>query len=523
MRRPKRVAVGLLLLCGVALGAVTLWQRSHAPLLPLELALWYWHSPFRVPPEEGAQLEAMGVKQLFVRAGTFRREGEGATLILPQEWKTPAPGLDIHLVFNFDYDIVRNFKEMSVETLTTTVREGMARQQERAESAGVRVVGVQLDFDCPTRRLPKYAELLAKLRPVFAAQKKTLSITALPTWYGSDEVQKVLDAVDFAVPQYYEAEIPKTRDKFATVSQLKRVERGLRAAERRGQPFYVGLPAYGHALVYNEAGKLVGLFRDMGVREAARYPAFRLDRTYPADANGQPAAPDKAIGEEIVELTALEPADDGRGKGYQLVYDLPTPALVAQHLALVRAQRPRHCRGVILFRYPEPEGTMTLPFPSLAAAIRGEKAAPRLNVRFRTASAPWELIETGSSPKNAPSEVTVYVTNAGTASTTLATDAVTLTLTFDRAGLDEASKGDFDALESFAGDARASLHRANTLRVTRLHLAAGETAKLGPLHLPANGATTVRGAWTATSAGRLETLHGDIPATPLTPQEDTRP
>jgi hypothetical protein len=504
----------------------------RAPLPPLEVSLWYWQQPFRLTPAEATELKALGVRQLFVRAGTFRRDGLGARLTMPQQWTSRAEGLAVHLVFNFDYDIVRSYGSLSNNALATAIESGVQQARDQAEQAGIHVVGFQFDFDCPTRRLPQYAALLRTLRSHLHGPGLQVSITALPTWFTSDDVQGVLEAVDFSVPQYYEAEIPKTLDRFATVSRLSMAERGLESAGRRGQPFYVGLPAYGHALVYDDRGALVGLFHDMSVRDAARHPAFRLARAFGAARDGTPATPATYIGEDLYDFVAVRPAPDGRGKGYHLLYDLPTPALLARHLALVRAQRPPNCRGVILFRYAAPGDTMALPLPAIAATLRGQQAQPNLRVQFKATPAPWELIETGQKASRPPVDLTVTVTNVGAGSTFLAPDAVTLTLTFDRPGLDEVSTRDFDALEAFyaepssagapGSELRASIARANVLRCRKWQLAPGESARIGPIHIPADGATQVRAAWSATDAGGFTVLHGDVGPIALTAQKEDR-
>ncbi len=533
--RRRRLLLALCLLLGAAAGIGFLRQRLRAPLPPLEVSLWYWHQPFRLAPAEVADLKALGVRQLFVHAGTFRRDGDGAALVLPQQWASRAEGLDIQLVFNFDYTIVRSYGDLSNEALAATIETGVQRERERAQRAGLKVAGFQFDFDCPTRRLPKYAALLRLLRAQLGKSGTQVSITALPTWFTSDDVQTVLDAVDFSVPQYYEANIPKTLNQFATVSRLSLAARGLESAGSRGRPFYVGLPAYGHALVYDEKGALVGLYRDMSVRDALRHPAFRLARAFGASRYGTPATPTTYIGEDLYDFVAVRSAPDGRGKGYHLVYDLPTPTLLARHLALVREQRPPNCRGVILFRYGEPGDTTALPIPAIAAALRAQKAQPSLRVQFKARPAPWELIETGQRAARPPLDLTVTVTNVGAASTFLAPDAVTLTLRFDRPGCEDAPLRDFDAVEAFYSEPsapgappadsglRSSLARANVLRFRKAQLAPGESAQIGPIRLPPDSATRVWGAWTATDAGGFDVLRGNIGPSDLTAQKGDSP
>ncbi|HLV81000.1 MAG TPA: DUF3142 domain-containing protein [Chthonomonadaceae bacterium] len=527
MSRRRKAAICLVLGLMIAAGGLRLRQRLRAPLPPLQVSLWYWHTPFQIAPSEAAQWQALGVKTLFVRAGTFFKEGEGARLILPQQWAGPSNGLDIHLVFNLDYGLVRDFAHLSPETLADALSAGIRQERARAEQAGVKVVGIQIDFDCPTRLLPRYAMLLRQLRHSIAPPTR-LSITALPTWFIAGDVEPVMEAVDFTVPQYYEAGISKTLDDFQTVSRLAMVESGLKLAGRHGLPFYAGLPAYGHALLYDKAGRLLGPYRTLHALGALHHPSFRLARAFPADRNGKPATAATYIGEDIYDFEAIKPALDGRGLGYHLVYDLPTPVLVAQHLALVREQRPRSCLGVILYRYPEPDETATLPLPTLAALLRGETPQPQLKVQLKAATAPWELIETGRTAARAPLDLTVSVTNSGSAGSFLAPDAVSVTLLFDRPGLEDIALRDFDTCETFYRDApdsassasatamRASAARANGVTFRLDYLAPGATARIGPIRIPADGATKAQGYGSIVGAGRFTIVQGVIPPTDLT-------
>lgn len=524
----RRRLWGALAALALAIGLGRWWQERHRPLPPLEVALWYWHQPFRLDPADAKMLKTAGVRRLFVRAGTFRKESLAAKLVLPEVWAGKSEGMEVHLVFNLDYSLVEAFENLPLEGLARSLETQIVQERTRAERAGIPVVGIELDFDCPTRLLPRYAELLHRLRPALRAGNMALSITALPTWFGSGAVEQVQAETDFTVPQFYEPQIPRTLNDFATVSRLTLLERGLAQAGRRGAPFYAGLPAYGHALIYDEQGKLLGTYRGMSALQALNHPSFRLERAFPADAQGRPATPATAIGEDIYDFVAVKPAPDGRGLGFHLLFDLPTPELLRQHLATVQAQRPRNCRGVILFRYPEPEELATLPLPTVVADLRGERPQPDLRVQVRAKQTPWELIETERAASRPPKEVTIRVTNVGHASTFLSRDAVSLTLVFDRPGFTDISPGQFDSVDarlgtdpnaSFDSSLRSSPARANRLRCLKFHLAAGETAVFGPLRLPADGATEVHGEWTAKSPGSFTLLHGVLPPTALTPAQ----
>ena len=507
------------LVCVVAFfGFGQMRRKMQTPAAPLEVSLWYWNSPFRLSGKESGELKALNVRTLFVRAGTIERGENGVCATLPQVWEKSPDAPSVHLVFNFDYSMVRHFAELDNATVANVVANAAKQARGKAEAAGLRVIGLQIDFDCATRRLPKYADLLRKIRAALARSDMKLSITALETWYDDRDLSAVLDAVDFAAPQYYEANLPESITNFAPVSNLQSAARGLEKAERFKKPFYAGLPAYGHAVMTDEHGKVLGLYREMTAEEAVRHPAFQFVRAFPADRKGQSATARNAIGENIADFIAVRNARDGRGKGYHLIYDLPTPELLAQHLALVEKNRPANCRGVILFRYPELGATMTLPFPAIAAALQKQPVRPDLQAKIQCAASPWELIETGQKAERPPLDVNMIIKNSGNSDTFFAPDALTLTLIFDRPGLGEPAAPAFDRMETFAANSGstaleipASSIRANVLKLSKWHLAPGETARI-TLRLPADGAATLRGTWALRNPDGLTTQTGKINA-----------
>ncbi len=507
------------LACAVAWGGFAQFRRGNLPPpAPLEVSLWYWNAPFHLSTAECEQLKALNVRALFVHAGTIERGEYGVCATLPQVWQSSPNAPTAHLVFNFDYSMVRHFSEIDNAATAKVVADAAKQARAKAESVGLKVVGLQIDFDCATRSLPKYADLLTRIRAALGRPALKLSITALPTWYDSGDLGAVLDAVDFAAPQYYEANLSESLTRFAPVSDLQAAARGLAKAERFGKPFYAGLPAYGHALMTDETGRVLGLYREMTADEATRHPAFQFVRAFAADRSGQPATAQTTIGENLADFIAIRNARDGRGRGYHLIYDLPTPELLARHLALIEKNRPANCRGVILFRYPEPGATMTLPLPAIAAALQKRTALPDLKVTVQSVASPWELIETGRKANRPPFDVTVTVTNCGASDTFFAPDGLTLALTLDRPGINEIAAAAFDRAETFAANSdaagaavRCSPARANVLKLTKWRLAPNETARIS-LRLPADAATTLRGNWTLRNPDGLTTRTGETHA-----------
>lgn len=504
-RRWKSIA-GVLLLALVSLGILHV-LKEHQTRKPLALRLWYWHSPFHLAPGEVQALGAMGVTGLFVRAGTLSAVHDGVQMILPQRWHSSRGAPPVDLVFVLDSGVIRHFSGMSNARMVRGITDAYARQLAEATAAGMVIGGVQLDFDCATRLLPKYADLLRQLRRALPAGT-VLSITALPTWFGSPDLRDLVRQVDFYCPQFYETQIGRTLAEAQPVADVRALARGLAAASRLNTPFFAGIPTYGHAFIFDDGGRLLGTYRGMAVSEAMRHPAFRQVCAWPAgDAARQATGIDQWIGEEFVDLLAVHPGRAGKGSGYHLLYSLPASPMLARAMALIHRHRPRNCLGAAIFRWPEPGEIMALPVPTLAAVLGGRKPMPRVTVSLQVAPSPWERVEAGESELSC--RVTIALTNAGDARAGLSSDAVTVTLVADQPGI-EAIPGDFDAVELRAPSGQPAGPGSATTVVARCsHLNVGETITLGPLRISGR-ATTLYGEWRVKGPGGFTTFAGEL-------------
>ncbi|KAG0755400.1 hypothetical protein G6F22_020623 [Rhizopus arrhizus] len=82
----------------------------------------------------------------------------------------------------------------------TATRIAAARQAWR--HAGITVAGVEIDYDCATSKLPAYRDFLAALKSRLGPDS-ALSITALPTWLNSPELDALLKMADESVLQVH--------------------------------------------------------------------------------------------------------------------------------------------------------------------------------------------------------------------------------------------------------------------------------------------------------------------------------
>src|SRR5262249_48126099 len=123
-----------------------------------------------------------------------------------------------------------------------------------ARVAAAPLAGVEIDYDCPTARLASYAGFLAELRARLP-RRLALSITALPSWLSSPQLEGVARDLDEIVPQVAAVDDPR-RGLF----DAAQAGRWVRAFARRiPRPLRVALPAYDVRVSWRADGRLASV------------------------------------------------------------------------------------------------------------------------------------------------------------------------------------------------------------------------------------------------------------------------
>lgn len=131
-----------------------------------------------------------------------------------------------------------------------------------AREAGVRVEGVQVDFDCPTRLLGEYAAQVRKLRPGLG-EGVALSITTLPSWLGASDFSTLIGEVDGWTLQLHGTSKPslsRPTPLFDATQALAWIDQ----ARRLDKPFRVALPSYAYLACFSEKGAFLGMRAEGG-------------------------------------------------------------------------------------------------------------------------------------------------------------------------------------------------------------------------------------------------------------------
>ena len=481
---------------------------SHKPVA-LETSFWYWHTPFQLFPKDVSQLQSMGVKRLFVRAGTFTHSPEGVQLGIAQQWTGPKAAFPVVLVYNFDSGLLSHFGTLNLNDTSRTMIKAIEGSSQSAAAGGVQVEGVQLDIDSPTRLLPRYASLLHMVHAGLD-RSWTFSATALSSWLTSKHVNEIAKEVDYLAPQFYESQVALTDDKPTTIADLNALEEGLGKAASLPVPFYAGVAGYGHSLLYNERGQLAAVYRSLSPEDALRHTSFAFRSNAPLDKAGSVATAQNYIGEDKLTLQAVRPGRGGKGLGYRLVFDLPNTRVLDREARIVQERAPNNCRGMIIYRLPQEDDSFALSLSSAAAALRHQPEALAISADVKSRENPWRTVELTNQPRIR--ELRLSLVNDGNVSSLAAPGSVTATVHLDKPGIEGASPGDFDNVEFGRLENGRFTHcmpgDADTLLLQRGRILAGQTLHSGAIQVVAHGPCQV--SWRVVGPGGFETVSGGV-------------
>jgi hypothetical protein len=124
---------------------------------------------------------------------------------------------------------------------------------------------IQLDLDCPERRLGEYTELTAAFRK--QVPDKQLSITALPAHLNNRAFERLAQTTDYYVLQLHGLDVPDHIGDAAELMNLRTAERAIDRAETLGHPYRIALPCYAYELNFDaDSGKFLFLTAERPAR-----------------------------------------------------------------------------------------------------------------------------------------------------------------------------------------------------------------------------------------------------------------
>jgi len=400
---------------------------------------------------------------VWVRAGTLALHEDTLTLELPQRFVHQRKGPEVLLVFAGTVQFAQNIARENPLAFAESIAEFYAECKDRAERAGLRAMGLQLDIDCPTSQLSGYSLLLTSLRTRIPSNS-VLSITALPTWFTSKAFPQLVQSTDFYVPQFYESSMGSGIHDIPPIGSPVLMERCIRIAEQLGHPYWIGLPSYGHAVAYG-ADRVRSLVSGIGPRKALSYPNWELETI----SNIQ--------GEKQVVFSLPKSNRNVR----HVVFKLPTAESLRNYIEVAERLRGPSCQGIALFRMPEAGEETSLPLETLAGTILERPIASKLDISVLTESTPWRAIEVPDS-SGLQKDIWVHIANIGNCSTALTKEGIRLRVMTNGQSL-QFIPGDFELFSESNRKASILSERDGSTVFRTWRMLPGERLKVGPIRL----------------------------------------
>lgn len=453
-----RSRIAYVVYAAIALMSISLVSNFYARPRPwsvpeVPIAFWSWRTQ---SPEQVDVLEAVRktrATKLFLRAGQIDyRDGESHR-IRPLSGTLPRD-IELHLVYNATRALLDQFENAEPESIANAVIAAYKQDLERAAQDRANVRGLQLDFDVPTRLLPRYEKTLATLRHALA-QDAQLSITGLPTWMESRDLDRILKQVDFWVPQFYGAQIPQRLEQIIPTSSPQSIAHFVKRARKLDRPFYAGLSAYSVAILYSSTGALVNLRGDLNPATIASDPNLELIDRRNLESAGEWRYVFRAKTAGVTDDLAMNAGDF-------LVVQVPSSGSLRTAAHIVREESGERLLGICVFRLPARDDPATLSLDQVHAGLTDQNASAQIDVRIKRASGPNNYL--------------LALTNAGASSALLGTVKIDLTLppgSFEKANT---------SVESLCAEAQSTHHcsprRANLISLTPKAFSASQASKI---------------------------------------------
>lgn len=321
-----------------------------------ETTYWVWHRTEPLAIEEAKVLYAQGVRHVYWHAGELRAV-DGA-------WRESQPFALPHPVWGRPVNVVPTLRlaPSDAPSLDAAAAEIVGRALAHLAKLAA-ATEVQLDFDCPDRRLGEYADFLAKIRAQLAPTR--LSATALGGWSRLPEFEKLQSSVDSLFPMFYDLE-PDAPGKYQPLAHpdLAAQMAGWRKCRI---PWHAGLPNFARISVFEEGGESRGQLRRWTWDEVCFNPDLKFV--------GEPSP-----GVTIMEAaTATTLADTPLKPGHTVAVRLPDRLALA---AGIEAAREAGAAGVAIFRLPGegPQGGWSL--PQMGTLLERKVEEPRFTCRW---------------------------------------------------------------------------------------------------------------------------------------------
>ncbi len=317
---------------------------------------WFWGgSVTGVPPEVGT------LDVLFLHVGTINKPTRfGIDKLWSVRGQLPdalPPAREYWLVFRFERQEVPDLRAAPI------LAEEFFKLREDARQRGLKVTGIQLDIDSPTRALSQYASFLREVRKGLPIDAE-VSITALLDWFreGTAIADVIKEAEEF-VPQFYDADLNSFNQ--GVIATRFDSARWASIFNRFNRRFRIGISSFGRAQLLPKASppqsgyRRLQIFNDLTPLDVATNSGFTLESR--RSETNELVLNYSATQQVKISYHHLQPGDT-------IQFIVSTPDSV--RAAVEGARRIQgYCAGVVFFRWPTSNETLAMqPAETLLAA-----------------------------------------------------------------------------------------------------------------------------------------------------------
>jgi hypothetical protein len=324
--------------------AATAQPDNDTRKIEWKVGFWHWHGWAKVYRDE-IDREDAPIDLLYVNAGKYQggkpyTKHKGVDLDL--HWPEHLPKADAYLVV-LRCEGSSCINENIVQALTRSFK---SLKQDVARK-GQKIVGLQIDYDCPTKDLNLYGGFLSELR--HALDKDVLlSITALLDWFGpGTRISDVIRWTDEFVPQFYDVDYRKLGSADGGIAEPIDTARWAPILNAYRKPYRLGVASYGRLVEIREGSgpsspaesKEVAIWGEGPLEMAARRKGMFVRYRH------------SAAGEIILHYKddpGVRPPVSENGLTKMIV---PTQQSVSSAYRAAKAMG-GFCSGVVFFRYP---------------------------------------------------------------------------------------------------------------------------------------------------------------------------
>ena len=294
--------------------------------LSFETAFWAWQRNETLSGSDLAELSSAGVKTLFWQVGQLENSDDA------WRWKArfrrpSLPNIKVIPVLRLESRGRSPFEPEAMPSLLQIVAAVAAADGGRE---------LQIDYDCPDRLLPEYANALQQIRKLVPQ----LSITALPGWIRQPAFPELAASVTEMSTMFYDFEPDPAVPGAAPVPVVVPEKAGAWLTEwnRCPTPWRAGIPNFARLTVYDPDGRSRGHIREWSWDSVTFNPALALERATALGLTLFRARANSRIGNTPLHERQL------------LAVRWPDRAALSELIAAVKKSS---ARGMVIFRLPD--------------------------------------------------------------------------------------------------------------------------------------------------------------------------